>query len=86
MSDPQTPLTNPDVPSTDPHTRVERLVWHLCPGPDLPDADTTVLCELNDDDQPWWPGYWDGEQWIGAEGFPFAGRVVAWAEPRGTRP
>jgi hypothetical protein len=70
----------------DAHTRLELLVWHAVPGPRLPDADATVLCQLEADDEDCWPGYWDGERWISAEGFPFASRVVAWSAPRGVKP
>lgn len=70
----------------DPHIKLEMLVWHAVPGPRLPDADATVLCQLEADDEYCWPGYWDGERWISAEGFPFASRVVAWSQPCGVKP
>lgn len=65
-------------------TTVEPLTWYHVPGK-LPDADETVLCQLSDDEQDWWPGYWDGERWISAEGFPFASPVLAWSQPRGVK-
>ena len=68
------------------HTAIEQLTWHLVPGPKLPDADTTVLCQLEADDEDCWPGYYDGERWISAEGFPFTSRVIAWSQPRGVKP
>lgn len=67
-----------------PDTYTEALVWHRCSdGRNLPDCDSTVLCQLVDDDVPVFPGYWDGEQWTSIEGMPLGSRVVAWSDPRG---
>lgn len=53
-------------------------------GHGLPDAMTTVLLDRPDSDEPW-PGYWDGEQWCGTDGFPCE-EPTHWAEwPRGLR-
>ncbi|WP_153117402.1 hypothetical protein [Rhodocyclus tenuis] len=46
----------------------ETITWHTGPD-DLPDADETVLT-ANDDPGDVWPGYFDGEQWRNADGFP----------------
>lgn len=59
----------------------ETITWRF----DLPDADSTVLVTLEDDTEPTWFGFFDGEQWLSAStGGTFPGRVVAWAEmPKG---
>ena len=75
-----------EIAEADPSVRIECLVWHQVPGPRMPDADATVLCQLEADDEDCWPGYYDGERWISAEGFPFASRVIAWSQPRGVKP
>ena len=52
----------------------------------LPDADVTVLIVTDDPDNPVWPGFYDGEQWRLADGFPQI--VTHWApmpEPPGSR-
>lgn len=65
---------------------LETLTWHDVPGAQLPDSDITVMCELQGDDEPTWPGYWTGAQWLSIEGLPFAGTVTAWADmPKGRR-
>lgn len=37
-------------------------------GQDLPDSDTTVLCGNAEWEDPVWPGYHDGEDWVWADG------------------
>lgn len=66
--------------------RTEGLEW-VNPTPNtMPDADTTVLCELTNDAEAVWPGYWTGEQWRSIDGSPFAGTVTGWAPwPQGRR-
>lgn len=61
-----------------PHS--ERLLWHRLPGP-LPDAYLDVLLSVESSgEQRTWPGYWDGEQFVGADGMPVAGAVLGWAQ------
>lgn len=57
-------------------TRTETITWH--PAVEKPDADETVLLHMPDYDTPVWPGYWDGAEWLLAEGAP-APDVVRWA-------
>lgn len=45
----------------------------------LPDSETTVLLSMPTADEPVWPGYHDGEQWLLADGMP-APDVNAWAD------
>lgn len=45
----------------------ENAEWHLCAAV-LPDADKTVLVFDASADEPCWPGFWDGEEWLWAEG------------------
>lgn len=68
-------------------TSTETMTWWSV-GARLPDADVTVMVTLEDESEPCWPGYFDGEQWIEAStGGPFAVRVIAWADmPAGFRP
>lgn len=61
----------------------ETITWHNASTP--PDADTTFLLQSPAADEPVWPGYWDGERWLWADGTEATG-VVAYAElPRGGR-
>lgn len=53
--------------------------WTLV-GDALPDADLTVLMWMpGDASEPVWPGYWDGDRWMSAEGFQVSG-VHAWTD------
>lgn len=36
----------------------------------LPDSDTTVMTFVPDSNEPVWPGYHSGEQWMDLQGFP----------------
>jgi hypothetical protein len=66
----------------------EPLTWHiLADNPaDLPDADLTVMIELDpasDYSEPVFMGSWDGEAWRDVHGVEVP--VIAWADvPRGT--
>lgn len=70
--------------------KTETITWHELPADGLPDADLTVLLEVRDPDETdtteVWPGWWSGERWVDADGWPIgAERVVAWADvPAGT--
>lgn len=57
----------------------ELLIW--TPATVLPDSDTTVLVQVDDEDQSVWPGYWDDAvgEWRHAEGMPLAFPVIAWS-------
>lgn len=58
------------------------LTWH--PAAQPPDADTTVLLWIREDDgsEDWAAGWWDGENWRdAASGGVVAGRVTHWSEP-----
>lgn len=64
----------------------EAITWTLASdGP--PDADTTVLIELDpatDYSEPVFMGYWDGICWRDVHSVPV--QVVAWGDmPKGTR-
>jgi hypothetical protein len=61
----------------------ETLTWWT-PNERLPDAEVTVLLEVEDaDGEPVWPGYLDGDEWKLADGMPVA-KVRRWAEmPKG---
>jgi hypothetical protein len=66
----------------------EPLTWHvLAENPaDLPDADLTVVIELDPDSdysEPVWLGFFDGSGWLDVMGDSV--QVIAWAEvPKGT--
>ncbi len=63
-------------------THTELLTWHRLPGA-MPDAELTVLLSVEGADSPW-PGYWDGEAFVWADGMPVAGAVLGWADmPQG---
>lgn len=66
--------------------KTEALDWHTDPG-DFPDADLTVLIELDPAGQysePVFMGFYDGEVWLDIHGV--AVDVIAWANiPKGTR-
>lgn len=65
-------------------TQTETITWNLLPGV-MPDADITVLLSVEENDT--WPGYWDGEQFLWADGMPVSGAVLSWAHmPEGTLP
>lgn len=63
----------------------ETLHWH--PASKKPDADVTVLLFVpKADSEPVWPGYWDGEAWVYADGAAPVRGVEAWADmPQGAR-
>lgn len=62
----------------------ELLTWYR-PERQLPDSDDTLLCALAGDDEPVWPGFFDGDAWRSIHGGEFVGTVVAWARmPVGT--
>jgi hypothetical protein len=46
----------------------------------LPDADTTVLIRLSDEEYPIWPGFHDGNGWVSADGTTVQGPVMGWME------
>jgi len=64
----------------------EAVEWHIDPT-DLPDADTTVLIELDPDSdysEPTFMGYYDGEIWRDVHNVEV--QVIAWAHAlAGTR-
>lgn len=64
----------------------ETITWHTDPA-DLPDADITVLIELDPDSdasEPVWLGFHDGTGWLDVTGD--AVEVVSWAHiPKGLR-
>lgn len=47
---------------------------------EFPDADLIVLMWMPDEaSEPVWPGYWDGERWLSAEGDQISG-VRGWTD------
>ena len=72
---------NTTTPTT---THTELLTWHGLPGR-MPDADADVLLSVESSgEQRTWPGYWDGGQFVWADGMPVAGAVRGWADmPQG---
>ncbi|WP_066338429.1 hypothetical protein [Azohydromonas lata] len=65
--------------------RTEILTWHKPEEGAFPDAEIDVLLHTDCEDCPVWPGYWDGEQWHGADGMPLRWRVIEWCDmPVGT--
>ncbi len=66
--------------------QTEELRWVNPTPATMPDADATVLCELQGDSERVWPGYWDGDYWCSIDGSVFAGKVTGWAPwPNGRR-
>ncbi len=67
--------------------RTEVLRWVDITPETMPDADELVLIEREDDgvNEPTWPGYWDGEQWMDVDGELFPGKPVAWCTWPGGR-
>lgn len=58
----------------------ETITWHPVEQK-LPDADTTVLIQTPEHDEPVWMGHYDGVFWFGVGGEEFEeGDVTAWAE------
>lgn len=54
--------------------KTETIAWHV-PADEMPDADTTVLLHVPEsEDDPVWPGFWDGEQWRYADAMPLSAR------------
>lgn len=75
-----------DLSGLESSTQVEQLVWHNPAAGDMPDAEATVLMWvlLEDGDELWEGGWWDGEAWRLAEsGGICPGTVSAWSEPNG---
>lgn len=68
-------------------TGAELIGWSSV-GVALPDADATVLLHINGPEEAYvWAGYYDGQQWISAEGVPLGQLVTHWANfPGGPRP
>lgn len=62
---------------------METISWHRPDEGDFPDADIDVLLHTDCQDCPVWPGYYDGEQWLGADGMPLRWRVIEWCEMPG---
>jgi hypothetical protein len=63
----------------------ETLTWYRPDAGELPDAEIDVLLHTSCTDCPVWPGYYDGEQWFGADGMPMHHRVIEWCDmPAGT--
>lgn len=78
-------LTSPPTGSSDgmspaENRQTEVLVWVNPTPATMPDADSTVLCELEGDSESVWPGYWDGDYWCSVDGSVFQGKVTGWAE------
>lgn len=48
----------------------EAITWKA--AADLPDADSTVMLFDPAASEPVWPGYYDGERWLYADGMPAA--------------
>lgn len=46
---------------------VERVYWQDA-ATSFPDDDELVLLYCPDSDEPVWPGYWNGMEWLHAEG------------------
>lgn len=46
----------------------ETIVWHPISASRMPDSDLTVQLFDESSDEPVWPGYFDGEQWIYVDG------------------
>lgn len=78
-------LTSPPTGSSDgtspaENLQTEVLVWVNPTPATMPDADSTVLCELEGDSESVWPGYLDGDYWCSVDGSVFQGKVTGWAE------
>lgn len=57
----------------------ETITW-CRPAERMPDDDETVLLKVDDESQPVWPGYHDGDDgWRMADGMPIEAAVLAWA-------
>jgi hypothetical protein len=65
----------------------EVLRWVNITPETMPDALELVLIEREDDgvNEPTWPGYWDGEQWMDVDGELFPGKPLAWCTWPGGR-
>ena len=50
--------------------KTETITWHELPADGLPDADLTVLMQVNDCDglpaTEVWQGWWTGDDWLDA--------------------
>lgn len=58
----------------------ETLEW-FAPAEKLPDDDTIVLVKVKGQDEPVWPGWYDGETWVVADGFEVdPGDLLLWAQ------
>lgn len=60
------------------NTNTELITWNRLPG-QMPDAELTVLLSVEGADSAW-PGYWDGERFVWADGMQVPGAVLGWAE------
>jgi hypothetical protein len=69
-----------NTPPGDRLMRTETLTWHKPERGNFPDAEIDALLHTNCDTCPVWPGYWDGEQWFGADGMPLRWRVIEWCD------
>lgn len=59
---------------------VEKIHWNK-PAACMPDADETVMIFLPKDDEPVWFGFFDGNKWHLADGFPLADNEVTYWTP-----
>lgn len=64
----------------EPGAATEAIAWTRPAAAGMPDADITVLLHVEGADEPVWPGWWDGERWIWADGQPVEGRVIEFAD------
>lgn len=46
----------------------ESIIWHVIGPGSMPDGDITVQLFDEDADEPVWPGYYDGNDWIYVDG------------------
>jgi len=46
----------------------EQIDWYA-PAEKLPDDDVMVLLKVKGQSEPVWPGWYDGETWVVADGF-----------------
>jgi len=71
-------------------TTTEVITWVRVTPESMPDVDITVQVNVevstaDDDAEPVWYGWWDGDVWRDASsGAPITSKVLAWADvPRG---
>jgi hypothetical protein len=59
---------------------MKTTTWTKCSS-SLPDADVTVLTYVADSNEPIWPGYHNGDQWMDTQGYPMdRDSVTHWME------